>query len=82
MYIPAHFRESNLEVMNQLIKQSWIAGTPEAAECFLDWYFELPVYTLRYSNNRKAIEGIRELFVSEECPSTSLRVTKNEKRRI
>lgn len=59
-------RESNLEVMNQLIKQSWIAGTPEAAERFLGWYFKLPVYTLRYSNNNKAIEGIRKLFDNEE----------------
>jgi len=58
-------RESNLEVMNQLIKQSWIAGTHQAAERFLDWYFNLPVYTLRYSDNRKAVEGIRELFESE-----------------
>lgn len=55
-------KESNLEVMNQLIKQSWIAGTPEAAERFLDWYFNLPVYTLRYSNNTKAVEGMRGLF--------------------
>jgi hypothetical protein len=56
-------RESNLEVMNHLIRQSWIAGTPEAAERFLTWYFNLPVYTLRYSNNREAVEGMRELFV-------------------
>ena len=55
-------RESNLEVMNQLIKQSWIAGTPEAAERFLDWYFSLTIYTLRYSNNKKAVEGISGLF--------------------
>ena len=56
-------RESNLEVMNQLIKQSWIAGTPEAAERFLIWYFNLPVYSLSYSDNRKAVEGVKELFV-------------------
>jgi hypothetical protein len=55
-------KESNLEVMNQLIKQSWIAGTPEAAEQFLSWYFSLSIYTLRYSNNSKAVEGIRTLF--------------------
>ena len=55
-------RESNLEVMNQLIRQSWIAGTPDASEKFLKWYFNLPVYTLRYSNNMKAVEGMRVLF--------------------
>jgi hypothetical protein len=48
--------------MNQLITQSWIAGTPEAAEVFLKWYFNLPVYSLRYSNNTKAVEGLRGLF--------------------
>lgn len=55
-------RESNLQVMNLLIEQSWIAGTPEAAEAFLSWYFTLPVYTLRYSDNQKAVEGISGLF--------------------
>ena len=64
-------RESNLEVMNHLIKQTWIAGTPEAAERFLDWYFNLPVYTLRYFNNKKAVEGIRELFDCEDCKMKS-----------
>ena len=55
-------KESNLEVMNQLIRQSWIAGTHRAAEKFLEWYFKLPVYSLRYSNNSKAVEGLRKLF--------------------
>jgi len=55
-------KESNLEKMDQLIKQSWIAGTPGAAERFLGWYFNLPVFTLRYSDNKKAVDGIRELF--------------------
>ena len=55
-------KESNLESMNNLIKQSWIAGTPEAAERFLAWYFNLSIYTLRYSNNSKAVKGITGLF--------------------
>lgn len=55
-------REPNLEVMNNLIKQSWISGSPEAAERFLDWYFKLPVYTLRYSDNGKAVEGMRGIL--------------------
>ena len=55
-------KEMNLEVMNDLIRQSWIAGTPEAAERFLEWYFKLPVYRLNYSDSHAAIEGIRELF--------------------
>ena len=55
-------RESNLGMMNDLIRQSWIAGTPEAAERFLHWYFNLPVYSLRYSDNKSAVEGIIKLF--------------------
>jgi len=55
-------RESNLAMMNDLIRQSWIAGTPEAAERFLDWYFNLPVYSLRYSDNELAVDGISKLF--------------------
>lgn len=55
-------REPNLGMMNDLIRQSWIAGTPEAAERFLNWYFNLPVYSLRYSDNKSAVEGIIKLF--------------------
>jgi hypothetical protein len=55
-------KESNLRVMDQLIKQSWIATTPEAAECFLGWYFKLPVYSLQYSDNRKVVEEMKKLF--------------------
>ena len=55
-------RESNLVMMNDLIRQSWIAGTPEAAERFLQWYFNLPVYSLRYSDNALAVDGISKLF--------------------
>jgi hypothetical protein len=55
-------REPNLGMMNDLIRQSWIAGTPEAAERFLDWYFNLPVYSLRYSDNKSAVEGLSKLF--------------------
>jgi hypothetical protein len=55
-------KASNLEVMNLLIEQSWIAGTSETAELFLKWYFNIPVYKLRYSNNKKAVEGIKAIF--------------------
>lgn len=55
-------RESNLAMMNDLVRQSWIAGTPEAAERFLHWYFNLPVYSLRYSDNKLAVDGISKLF--------------------
>ena len=55
-------REPNLGMMNDLIRQSWIAGTPEAAERFLHWYLNLPVYSLRYSDNKSAVEELSKLF--------------------
>lgn len=64
--------ESNLEKMNDFLKQSWIANNPEAAGRFMDWYFDLPVYSLRYSNNEKAITGIQQLFQDESPTAMDL----------
>lgn len=58
-------RESNLKMMDHFLLQAWINNSPEAAGRFLEWYFSLPIYTLRYSDNIKAINGIGELFESE-----------------
>jgi len=55
-------KESNPEMMNQFLGESWIANNPEAASRFMDWYFNLQVYTLRYSNNKKVVAGIKRLF--------------------
>jgi hypothetical protein len=57
-------KESNLEMMNELLEQLWIPGNARAAGRFLDWYFSLPVYTLRYSDNEKAVNGMKELLSS------------------
>jgi hypothetical protein len=54
-------RESNLLVMNDFLKQSWIASNPQAADRFLEWYFSLPVYTLAYSDSEKVVKGLRDL---------------------
>jgi len=55
-------RESNLEMMNALLKQSWIPGNAEAAGGFLAWYFSLPVYSLTYSDSEKMSEEIKPIF--------------------
>ena len=54
-------RESNLEMMNDFLKQSWIANNTVAAQAFLDWYFSLPVYTLVYSDAEQMVEGLKNL---------------------
>lgn len=55
-------RESNLEMMNDFLKQSWIANNAVAAQAFLDWYFSLPVYSLVYSDAEQMVEGLKHLF--------------------
>jgi len=55
-------RESNLEMMNDFLKQSWIANNAEAAHAFLQWYFSLPIYSLVYSNAEQMINGMKNLF--------------------
>lgn len=55
-------RVSNLKVMNEIIRDSWIANNPEAAVRFMEWYFTLPVYSLRYSDNKKAVSRLKKLF--------------------
>lgn len=51
-------RESNLAMMNDFLKQSWIANNPGAARAFLNWYFSLPVYSLVYSDAEKLVSGL------------------------
>lgn len=55
-------RESNVEMMNSFLKQSWIAQNPIAASRFLEWYFSLPVYSLVYSDTEQMVEGLNNLF--------------------
>lgn len=58
-------RESNLTLMNALIHQLWIANNPDAASRFMAWYFNLPVFTLLYSDDKQAVEALIRLFRNE-----------------
>jgi len=53
----------NTTVLNNLLTESWIADNDAAVSTFLDWFFELPCYRLKYNNNEKAIEKIGQLLV-------------------
>lgn len=55
-------QESNVKMMNSLLKQAWIAQNPIAASRFLEWYFSLPVYSLVYSDTELLVEGLKHLF--------------------
>jgi len=58
-------KESNLIMMNELLKQSWIPGNSSSAGGFLKWYFHTPVYQLTYSDVQKAISGLSYLLAEK-----------------
>jgi hypothetical protein len=49
-----------VSVMNDFIREAWIADTEMAASAFLDWFFAVPCYRLTYSHNQKAIESVKK----------------------
>ncbi len=52
----------NISVLNDLLIESWISDNENAVKTFLDWYFDIPCFRLRYSNNKKAIEKVSQLL--------------------
>jgi hypothetical protein len=52
-------RVDPVSVMNDFIREAWIADTEMAAYAFLDWFFAVPCYRLTYSDNKKAIESVK-----------------------
>ena len=55
-------RIPNTEAMNDFLHQAWIANNPVAAERFMKWYFNLPVYSLRYSDNARVVDEMKKLL--------------------
>ena len=53
---------SNLDMMDRFLQQLWLPPTTEVASRFIDWYFQIPCYTLDYSDTKKAIETVSNLF--------------------
>jgi len=45
-----------------LVPDSWISPLPENAARFMDWFLEMHCYQLTYSNNKKMVASIGELF--------------------
>ncbi|MFW6310061.1 MAG: hypothetical protein ACOC1D_03080 [Prolixibacteraceae bacterium] len=41
-----------------------IAGDEKSVSTFFDWFFQLPCYRLRYSNNEMAVQKIQKLIES------------------
>ncbi|MCA1759480.1 MAG: hypothetical protein LC658_06900, partial [Bacteroidales bacterium] len=57
-------KADNISVLNDFITESWIAGDESSVSTFLDWFFQLPCYRLRYSSSEMAVQKIQELFES------------------
>lgn len=55
-------RISNLDAMDRFLKQLWLPPTNEVARQFMDWYFQIPCYTLTYSDTVKALDSVSGLF--------------------
>jgi hypothetical protein len=52
----------NLKAMDPFIQQLWLPPDGEVAVQFMDWFFQIPCYTLTYSNTQKAICSVAKLF--------------------
>ncbi|MEN8202836.1 MAG: hypothetical protein ABFS28_09595 [Bacteroidota bacterium] len=55
-------RISNLTALNDFLTESWLPDDARVSEKFLDWFFEIPCYTLHYGDNLKAVELILSLL--------------------
>lgn len=55
-------RLPNIGAMEEFMRQSWINISSAAAEFFMEWFYNMPVYLLKYSNNSKMIKKIKRLF--------------------
>ena len=62
--------ESNLQfkplskdiAFQKLVPDSWISPLEENAKNFLSWFESLPCYELKYSDNKKMIETVQNIF--------------------
>jgi hypothetical protein len=54
-----------VEAIIQLFEDAWVPPAPENVVIFLDRILNASFYKLRYSNNQKAIDAIRQLFKNE-----------------
>ncbi|MBL7967495.1 MAG: hypothetical protein JNK09_10885 [Prolixibacteraceae bacterium] len=56
-------KRNNLEAMDDFLKQLWLPPITGVVNSFMDWFFDIPCYSLRYSDTRKAIKSLTPLFV-------------------
>jgi hypothetical protein len=57
-------KRNSEEYMDEFLRESWVGNNPAAAARFMDWFFSMPVYTLRYSDNKTAVEKLSQLLMT------------------
>ncbi|CAA0144065.1 phosphoenolpyruvate carboxykinase (ATP) [Tenacibaculum maritimum] len=58
-------RISKKSAFQRLVPDSWLSPSPKNAQSFLNWFSSLTCYELTYSNNKKMIESVQEIFANE-----------------
>lgn len=53
------------KAFQHLVVDAWLSPEEENARFFLDWIADLPTYRLRYSNNEKMVDAVKELLSGE-----------------
>lgn len=55
-----------MEAIKQLLDEAWVPASPENVEIFLDKILKASFYRLTYSDNKKALNAISQLFKNDE----------------
>ena len=56
---------SNRDMLGELLGESWLDGSPRAAEQFMDWFFRVPCYRLHYGDSGKAVQALLTMMSDE-----------------
>lgn len=52
----------NADAFKELIPDTWTSKVPDNVNCFLDWFSQMPCYSLKYSDNLQLITEVNKLF--------------------
>ena len=56
---------SKIDAFQQLVPDSWLSPLKENSEVFLEWFTTLNCYQITYSENRKMISTVSQIFNNE-----------------
>ncbi|MFV0249355.1 MAG: hypothetical protein ACK5H1_10425 [Tenacibaculum sp.] len=56
---------SKIDAFQKLVPDSWLSPKAKSASVFLNWFKNLTCYQLLYSDNKKMIKTVEQLFLNE-----------------